>query len=117
MRLMVFKLLALLLFLTGTSAAMAGNLWHQYWDTFRDTHRWPRPQDTVDRHAVRSVWKVMQDNGWKLQNTLGHDLFEGTGQGLTRNGQKRVRWIATQSNRKRRQIFVLRGHNLSLIHI
>ena len=111
MRLIASKLLVLLLLLNGASAAQAGNLWHQFWDTFRDTHRWPKPLDTVDRHNVRATWKIMQDNGWKLQNTLGDHLFKGRSQDLTATGKKRVRWIATQSTRKRRQIFVLRGQN------
>ncbi|MEE3369889.1 MAG: hypothetical protein VX346_11140 [Planctomycetota bacterium] len=111
MRLMAAQLLVLLFLLNGTSAAQAGNLWHQFWDAFRDTHRWPKPLDTVDRHNVRAVWKIMQDNGWKLQNTLGDHLFKGRGQDLTATGKKRVRWIAAQATRKRRQIFVLRGEN------
>lgn len=111
MRVIVSSLLGLLLALSLVSAADAGNLWHHFWNTFDETHRWPKPQDTVDRHAVRSVWRVMQRNGWQLHNTLGHELFDSDDHDLTVTGKRRVQRIATQAPRKRRVIFVLRGRD------
>ena len=51
------------------------------------------------------------DNGWRLENTLPDELFDPENQTLSRAGERKVRWIATQAPQQRRVVFVPRGTN------
>ena len=96
-------------------AAMAHkeNWWHDFWAEV-DLHRrrvnvWPEPFALQDRELVRDPFRIMADNGWKLQNTFGDHLFEPETHELTYAGQMKLRWIFTQLPPHRRQIFVVEG--------
>lgn len=98
----------------GISAGQASADWNSFWHKFHvDTARnnaWPDPFNEADARDVVAPFEVMKQNGWKLHNTIGHDLFrEGDGV-LMASGTNRVRWIATQAPQSRRTIYVLKGH-------
>lgn len=86
----------------------------QWWHDFRhefETHRsrmnaWPHPFALEDRELVRTPFRTMADNGWKLQNTLSDHLFTPEKNELTYAGQLKLRWILTQIPPHRRQIYV-----------
>ena len=92
-------------------SAQAG--WHEFWDRVHlDWHRsnaWPQPFSDVDKHLAQEPFKMMARNGWRMQNTLGSELFDLETQQLTRAGQLKVHWILTQTPVSRRTVFVLHG--------
>lgn len=51
----------------------------------------------------------MTHNGWRLHNTIGHELFRVGDGALTPAGRGRVEWIASQAPEHRRVVHVLRG--------
>jgi hypothetical protein len=95
-----------------SSAATCGkgwwrNLWAKY-----DAHQsrvnvWPEPFVLQDRELVRDPFRIMADNGWKLQNTFGNHLFSPETNELTYAGQTKLHWILTQLPPHRRQVFVV----------
>lgn len=98
---------AVLLVSTGTPA-FAG--WHEFWAEF-DLHRrrvqdWPEPFPELDRETVRNPYRMMADNGWRLQNTLNDDLFNRETNDLNSAGKRQVHSILTELPPHRRQIYV-----------
>ncbi len=93
---------------------------HSGWDSFWhrtgvDYHRmnaFPEPFVYADRAAAREPFRIMVANGWQMQNTLGNQYFHSETQQLTRAGELKVRWIATQAPQQYRTVYVLRGSNL-----
>jgi hypothetical protein len=90
-----------------------GHGWHDFWAGV-DLHRqrvnaWPDPFVLPDRDLVRNPFRLMADNGWKLQNTLSDHLFVPDTNELTYAGQLKLRWVMTQVPPHRRQLFVLEG--------
>lgn len=87
--------------------------WHCYWDRVHlDWHRnnaWPEPFVQVDRKATLTPLEIMTNNGWQLQNTIPHQLFDSETQELTRAGQLKVQLILTEMPGRRRTVFVLKG--------
>ena len=106
-------ILALLPVLSSASAAQAG--WTEFWYRVHvDWHRmncWPEPFRSGDRALTTAPLIAMTDRGWQLQNTLSDHFFDMENQVLTRAGQFKVRWIATQAPLHRRTVYVLRGPN------
>lgn len=99
----------------GISADHARADWNSFWHQFHvDTHRnnaWPDPFNEADARDVVAPFEVMKQNGWRLHNTIGNDLFrEGDGV-LMASGTNAVHWIATQAPASRRTIFVLKGQS------
>lgn len=92
---------------------------HSGWDSFWhrtgvDYHRmnaFPEPFIYADRAATREPFRIMVANGWQLQNTLGSHYFHPETQQLTRAGEMKVAWIATQAPQQYRTVHVLRGSN------
>jgi hypothetical protein len=89
------------------------NWWHDFWADV-ELHRrrvnvWPEPFALQDRELVRDPFRIMADNGWKLQNTFGDHLFEPDENELTYAGQMKLRWILSQLPPHRRSIFVVEG--------
>lgn len=89
--------------------------WHDFWHKFRiDFHRnhaWPDPFNEADAREVVRPFDMMTQNGWKMHNTIGHELFrEGDG-ALLASGSNRLHWIATQAPPSRRSVYVLRGRS------
>ena len=101
--------------LIAISAGDASADWSSFWHKFHvDTARnnaWPDPFNEADARDTMAPFEIMKQNGWKLHNTIGHDLFrEGDGV-LMASGSNQVRWIATQAPQSRRTIYVLKGHS------
>jgi hypothetical protein len=53
----------------------------------------------------------MADNGWKLQHTFSHHLFEPETNVLNYAGRVKMQHILTQVPPHRRQVYVLEGQN------
>mgnify|MGYP005842615955 CR=1 FL=1 len=104
-------ILALLATFSLPAAAQAG--WAEFWYRVHiDWHRmncWPEPFVSQDRTLVTVPLIAMTDRGWQLQNTLNDHFFDPEEQRLTRAGQIKLRWIATQAPLHRRAVYVLRG--------
>lgn len=102
---------AVVLALSSSAAAMAG--WHEFWhQTKVDYHRsneWPFPFRCADQMAVRQPLAAMVDNGWRRENTLGHEMFDVEKNTLNKAGQIKAQWIVTQAPAQRRTVWVLRG--------
>ena len=94
----------------------AGNVaadWHSFWHGvkigYHRNNAWPEPFNEADARDVVTPFEIMKQNGWKMHNTIGHQLFrEGDGV-LMASGSNRLHWIATQAPMSRRQVLVLRG--------
>lgn len=97
----------------GLFACDASADWHSFWHGVKvGTHRnnaWPDPFNEVDARQVVAPFEVMKSNGWRLHNTIGHELFRNGDGVLLASGNKRVAWIASQAPPHRRDVFVVRG--------
>jgi hypothetical protein len=102
----------LLLSISGLGAQVYAD-WHSFWHGLHigkaRNHAWPDPFNEADATQVVAPFEVMKNNGWRLHNTVGNELFR-TGDGaLLASGNRRVEWIATQAPESRRDIFVMQG--------
>ncbi|MCA9155600.1 MAG: hypothetical protein KDA55_05150 [Planctomycetales bacterium] len=99
--------------LGGSHPCQAG--WSEFWHRVHvDWHRnncWPVPFDGPDRAATVAPFATMVSNGWRLHNTITHDLFNPETQELNAAGRHAVAWIVTQAPEPRRTVHVLRGAN------
>jgi hypothetical protein len=96
----------------GRSASAGWNeFWHQFHLDYKRNQVWPDPFRHGDRDATRAPFIVMTNNGWRLNNTLGHDLFDAEKNELNHAGWRKVRWIVTEAPVHRRSIYVLYGPN------
>ena len=115
---------ALLIVATTATSASADwdSFWHDRssdWNTFWHTEHvgyarnnaWPDPVNEVDAQQVIQPFEIMKANGWRMHNTIGHELFRNGDGALLAAGHKRVFWIATQAPQARRAVYVLRGSN------
>jgi hypothetical protein len=87
------------------------NWWDRWWAEVH-LHRnrvnvWPEPFNLPDREAVRNPFRIMADNGWKLQNTFGDHLFSVETNELTYAGEMKLHWLLTQLPPHRRHVYVL----------
>ena len=107
----VRALMTLLLVSVGSTSAFADarELWHNMHVGLHRNNAWPDPFNEVDAMQVVAPFETMKRNGWRLYNTMGHELFRQGDGALLAAGNNRVRWIATQAPQSRRQVFVLRG--------
>jgi hypothetical protein len=106
--------IALIVVATSTSASAEWN-WNHFWHGlhvgFHRNNAWPDPFNEADAAQVTMPFEIMKANGWRMHNTIGHELFrEGDG-ALLASGHKRVHWIATQAPSTRRTVYVLRGRS------
>jgi hypothetical protein len=87
--------------------------WISFWQGVETkrcrVNTWPDPFVIPDRELVRAPFKMMADNGWKLQTTLSDHLFTDGANELTYAGQLKLRWILTQIPPHRRRIYVMEG--------
>ena len=87
--------------------------WDAFWHSVSvDYHRnnaWPHPFVEASVAQTRAPFRVMTQKGWRLHNTIGHELFRSGDGALTPAGRSRVHWIATQAPAQRRVVHVLRG--------
>ncbi len=97
--------------LVATTSATAG--WNEFCARCKlDFHRnqaWPEPFSTADRDIVRQHWEITEASGWRLQNTLGNELFHIDTHTLNTAGERKVKWILTYAPVHRRQVFVLQA--------
>jgi len=97
----------------ATTATSASADWNHFWNKLRvGYHRnnaWPAPFNEADAMNVVAPFEAMKANGWRMHNTIGHELFRPEDGALMASGNKRIHWIATQSPQSRRTVFVLRG--------
>lgn len=106
---------AVVLFTSTASAQSARPAGMSHSQSFRyDYYRnknWPRPFRATDSGAVLNYFEVQRNNGWKMQNTLGHAMFDPTTNSLTDSGRNHMRWIISQAPQDRRVVFVLVGND------
>lgn len=95
----------------GTAAADWNEFWHNVHVGYHRNNAWPNPFNEVDAMHVVAPFEMMKRNGWRVNNTLGNNLFRDGDAALMASGHNRVRWIATQAPLDRRNIFVLRGRS------
>lgn len=96
---------------TSVTAAGVHEIWHKLLVGLHRNNAWPEPFTEVDAGHVVAPFELMKRNGWRLHNTMGHELFRQGDGALLAAGSERVLWIATQSPESRRQVFVLRGRS------
>lgn len=105
--------LAAAVVLSACLPASAG--WREFWTQFelhrRRVNAWPEPFVIPDREAVREPFRLMADNGWKLQNTFDDDLFSQETNELNLAGKMKLRWVMHEVPPHRRQIFVREAMN------
>lgn len=95
---------------TATSASADWNsFWHNLHVGYHRNNAWPDPFNEVDAMEVVTPFEIMKANGWKMHNTIGHELFRPGDGALLASGHNRVHWIATQAPATRRTVYVLRG--------
>lgn len=90
-------------------SAQETTAWQRFCASICQLRCWPEPYRQADRVAAREPFVIMKDNGWRLNNTLSDHFFSPNDQTLTRAGEIKVRWIATQAPLARRTVYVLRG--------
>lgn len=104
-------LIAMMVVATTATSATAG--WNEFWHGlhvgFHRNNAWPDPFNEVDAAQVMAPFDIMKANGWRMHNTIGHELFRGGDGALLASGHKRVHWIATQAPAARRTVYVLAG--------
>lgn len=97
----------------ATTTASASADWNQFWQNlhvgYHRNNAWPAPFNEADAMNVAAPFEAMKANGWRMHNTIGHELFRPHDGALMASGNKRIYWIATQAPRARRTVFVLRG--------
>ena len=99
---------------TATSATADWNhFWHNIHVGYARNNAWPDPFNEVDAAQVVMPFEIMKANGWKMHNTIGHELFRDGDGALLASGHRRVHWIATQAPTARRTVYVLRGDSQS----
>jgi|TARA_B110000495_G_scaffold199466_1_gene212948 hypothetical protein len=95
---------------TGTTVSADWNhFWHNVHVGYHRNNAWPAPFNEADAMNVVAPFEIMKANGWRMHNTIGHELFRSDDGALMASGNKRVYWIATQAPVSRRTVFVLRG--------
>lgn len=106
---------ALLIVATSTTSASADWDWDHFWHGlhvgFYRNNAWPDPFNEVDAANVIQPFEVMKANGWRMHNTIGHELFRAGDGALLAAGHKRVHWIASQAPASRRTVYVLTGRS------
>lgn len=100
---------SLMVLTAATSQASWPEFWHRVHVDFRRNNCWPSPFNQADTMTTRSPFAVNADAGWRSEHTLGEQLFDPETHELSRAGQLKAHWIATQAPVHRRAIFVLRG--------
>lgn len=97
----------------GVTATSASADWHTFWHNmnvgYHRNNAWPEPFNEADAMQVAAPFEVMKRNGWRLNNTIGHELFRESDGALLASGNRRIHWIATQSPANHREVYVLRG--------
>ncbi len=104
----LLAVLALGVFTSNVSADW-NNFWHGVHVGKERNNAWPDPFNEADAMQVVAPFEIMKNNGWRLHNTIGHELFRSGDGALLASGNKRVEWIASQAPTNRRDVYVMRG--------
>lgn len=96
---------------SATASADFGNWLHRQKMTYFRNSAWPDPFTEADALQTVAPFEIMKRNGWRVHNTIGHNLFRSGDGALLASGQNRVRWIATQCPEAHREIHVLEGRS------
>jgi len=101
------------IFIVATTVTSVSADWHSFWHDvhvgYARNNAWPDPFNELDAREVIRPFEVMKRNGWRMNNTIGHELFRDGDGALLAAGHRRVHWIATQAPANRREVHVLRG--------
>ena len=101
--------------LNSTAQAQHAYGWDSFWHNFgvsaKRMNHYPEPFIYADRQAQREPFRIMVQNGWQLQNTIGDAYFNHETQELTRAGELKVRSIVSENPEQYRTVYVLRGNN------
>ena len=108
-----------MLIISGFGAALlltasANADWHEFWHRvgvdFHRNNSWPEPFVSADRQVTREYFRLMVNNGWRMENTVGTWFFDDTTNTLNQAGEIKLRHIVTENPVHRRTVFVLMGH-------
>ena len=95
----------------STACADLKDFFHKmHVDLYRN-NAWPDPFNELDAMHVVAPFEVMKNNGWRLNNTIGNNLFREGDVALKAAGNNRVAWIASQAPANRKVVYVLRGRS------
>ena len=94
-------------------SASANADWHEFWHRvgvdFHRNNAWPEPFQSADRQVTREYFRLMVNNGWRMENTVGTWFFDEESNTLNQAGEIKLRHIVTQNPVHRRTVFVLMG--------
>ncbi|MGB7342861.1 MAG: hypothetical protein WBD20_01495 [Pirellulaceae bacterium] len=100
---------ALVTVVAGDASAKFGDFFRNVGTGYQRNNAWPDPFNEIDAMQAVAPFEVMKRNGWRLNNTIGNELFRPSDGALLAAGNEKIRWIATQAPSDRREVFVLRG--------
>lgn len=110
---MAWKRLACVGLLAAAAASPAAADWNSFWHGVHvDYHRnnaWPHPFSEMAAAQTRAPFAVQKMNGWRLHNTISHELFRGGDGVLTVAGQQQLAQIVHQVPPEHREIIVVCG--------
>ena len=110
---MAWKRLACASLVAIATAAPAAADWNSFWHGFHiDYHRnnaWPHPFSEMAATQTRTPFAIQTMNGWRLHNTVSHELFRGGDGVLTVAGQHHLAHIISQVPPQHRMVMVVRG--------
>ncbi len=94
---------------TSTSNADWHSFWHRFHVDYQRNNAWPQPFREMAAKQTRAPFEIQKLNGWRLHNTISHELFvAGDGQ-LTYAGQRQLENIMTRVPPQYRSVFVVRA--------
>lgn len=110
---MVWKPLACAGFMVVAAASPVAADWNSFWHgvhiDYQRNNAWPHPFSEMAAAQTRMPFAVQRMNGWRLHNTISHELFRGGDGVLTAAGQQQLTHIATQIPPEHRVVYVVRG--------
>jgi len=109
-RSLILLAFAITLLTVNMARADWAGFWHRVHVDWHRMNAWPEPFQFADREVTIAPMIAMTNAGWRLQNTLSDHFFDVDTQELTKAGQLKLRWIATQTPLHRRTIHVLRSY-------
>lgn len=90
-------------------AADWNSFWHGVDVDYQRNNAWPHPFSELAAAQTRMPFVVQKMNGWRLHNTISHELFRDGDGVLTAAGQQQLQQIATQNPPEHRVVYVVRG--------
>jgi uncharacterized membrane protein YgcG len=97
------------LLLTASANADWHEFWHRVGVDFHRNNAWPEPFVSADRQVTREYFRLMVNNGWRMENTMGKWFFDEETNTLNAAGDAKLRHIVTENPVHRRTVFVMIG--------